>query len=160
MDAMTFWTAVTALGTLTAGFFAWRAAVASGRAAEGQFLSQLLAEYRSEEMLDALRQLKGWHNAHGDEFAAKWLASLKAHDGLAQTVDLARRAVNSFFFQVYTLHRAKALSSNTLAVVVELPGALLYLDTVQKLEEQLNPHYDRRPYSLIAANRTALLPGR
>lgn len=85
--------ALGSIATAVAAFFAWRAVVATQRAAEGQLILGLLGEYSGKEMCNALRALGAWGNKYGisPESAKAWQAARDDGDVAAVVFDAERR---------------------------------------------------------------------
>jgi hypothetical protein len=152
LDPMVLVTAAGSLAATAAAIAAWRATTATRRAAEGQLLSNLLAEYASEQMRDALRLLVAWHGQHGPTKGAMlWMELLGSGDLAARDLDSARRIVSHFFSRIAQLHRAQALSCDSMREICDLSGLGIYFLVNEGLERALSPDYLTWPFHHLKA---------
>jgi len=139
---MTIATVATAIFAAVAAVGAVCAARATRTAAEAQILLDLLKDYATQDMSDALRTLRGWYAKDRKGFAARWKADLTDRIPVAIAVDHARRRVTSYFLNVDRLHRAKLISRDTWRAAVDKDGLAVLLVVGQELERRLNPKVD------------------
>lgn len=116
---------------------AWAAARATKRAAEGQILLELLSEYATPEMAEALVTLRAWKVVKGEAFASEWATARDEPAG--QAVDRARRYVTSYFQNTDQLWQIGLISKRTTRAAVDKAGLAVLLYVCVPLERKLNP---------------------
>ena len=143
----TFWLSIVALGVAMASAAgAWRAAAMTRRSSEAQLVLNAFQEYGSVEMLEALRILRRWYDAHPDSFAADWMADLQRNTDEAISVDRARRRVSGYFLDAVRLREYGLMTDRSLRAMTELDGLAVWLGIVERLERELDPSVDLGPF--------------
>lgn len=136
---MRWYEALVMLFAAAAAIGAWAAAWATKRAAEAQILLDLLNDYATPEMAEALRTLRSWQEQHGDEFADNWELGMATSDANADAVDHARRRVSAYFQNVDELWQNRLISRNTARAAVDKAGLPVLINVCGPLERRLNP---------------------
>jgi hypothetical protein len=119
-----------AICTAVAAGGAWWSAYNTRLAAEGQLFFELMREYESEKMYDALNDLGNWGregkrcltDKELSEKAREWKNELDKVNKQARKLDLARRRVSHYFSNVLLLKRLKYVRKRFLQVLGEHGG--------------------------------------
>lgn len=108
---------------------AWSAIRQAKKANQGTVIKQYMEEYSSQEICDALRQLRDWKssNANG-HFAETWMQKFKENDSEAQKVNMARRKVAHFFYHIIDLFKMEFISERTLRYFGDYDGVDFFLE--------------------------------
>ena len=106
---------------------------------EAQILLDLLNDYATPEMAEALRTLRSWQEQHGDEFADNWELGMATSDANADAVDHARRRVSAYVQNVDELWQNRLISRNTARAAVDKAGLAVLTNVCDPLERRLNP---------------------
>ena len=109
---------------------------------EGLLLNNLLRDYSSPEMLEAIRVLVDWKEKNGESFADKWIKLAEQGNPDTLTVDKARRMVSHYFRRAITLYNGGYVSKSFLKAVCSSSSTGIIFDIVLPLELALNPSFD------------------
>ena len=143
-------TAIIAIASWRSAAAARKSAVATQLATEAQLYSQFLAEYASDEMLNALRTVRSLEARRGEGFAKQWLEELRgAVPGSAHDVDKGRRQVRAYFFRALRLYEAGYVDEDFVKNVGSADGINVLFDVVEDLERALNPDYDKAGFDKL-----------
>jgi hypothetical protein len=123
------------LTALSAGG-AFVAARATRRAAEAQLLRDMIEQYASPTMNEALRTLASWWELHGEAFARVW--SEQRDFGPAMKVNEARRLVASYYEGADRLHQSSLITKSTLIAAVDNVGLGILINIIAPLEREIN----------------------
>ena len=127
--------AISAIAGAVAAIAAWRATDETRRAAQAQLVASLRSEYASSAMLEAIERVKRWH-----------AGSPVTPDG---PLDHARRLVSHHFQRIVALSNAGLLEERLMPVVVTKDEADLFCGAVQRIEQEVNPNYDRSAFERL-----------
>jgi hypothetical protein len=110
------------------------------RGAQAALLNQLITEYGSSQMGDAIRQVIDWRNRHGlDRFAEAFERELDTPTPLtteAGRLDRdARRPLSAFFFRLRVLCENGLLEPRLLASSLGLGPIKLFLQVIDPLDQ-------------------------
>jgi len=130
---MRWYEALATVLAAAAAFGAWAAAWATKRAAEAQILLDLLNDYATPEMAEALRTLGSWREQHGDEFADDWRQATRTLTRWITRADASPR--------ISRTSTNWALSAAARAVFLEIRrfGLAVLINVCGPLERKLNP---------------------
>ena len=130
--------------TIVTAILEWRSggranlrAAATLKAAELHLLAQLLEEYASPKMEDALRTLRRFLDKRGG--AGEVARFIEEERALHATTKAARRKVHHYFKKCYRFYEHGLLSKDTLGLIVDVHGYKLLFDVVKPLSEAVTP---------------------
>ena len=106
----------------------------------------LLDRYAKPEMSKAIRTLREWHEKHGKDYAKIWIKERELGTPAAIAVDESRRLVSHFFQSAYVLYHKHFVTELFAKAMDHFTGLSIFLDTVEGLEAELNPKYDREAF--------------
>ena len=112
-------------------------AEATLKATEAQFISQLLEEFASPEMDDAVRELSQFLDRRGgaDEVAR----FIEDGRSIRATTQEAHRKVYLYFKKCYQYYHHGFLSKDALDLLVDVHGYILLFHVVKPLSEAVTP---------------------
>jgi hypothetical protein len=94
-------------GGITALYLVYQTSRETRRAAQANLLSQLLSEYASPEMQEAIRSLHRWRRAHPHDFVDSFIDLLNRQDPLGDQLDGYRRYTYRYFHKIRSLCQAR-----------------------------------------------------
>jgi hypothetical protein len=107
------------------------AAIETRRAAEASLLSQLLSEYASVAMQDAMRSLYRWRDDHpGDNFVHQFRILLENRDPQGDQLDEHRRYTYRYFHKVKLFCDAKLINPELLSFALTNEVVVRFLTDV------------------------------
>lgn len=138
-------TIVIALATAAAAFGARSSAVATKRAVEAQLFSQLMSEYSSPAMAEAILVLKtnerAWRTDSGgqtfEQLIARWADRIGRGLPSDDPINNARRRVAHFFWKAARLIEEGLLTGGLREAIQDLNAKDIVYDVVIPLEEAL-----------------------
>ena len=141
-------TVFTAAGAVGAAIGAWRTAVVTRRAAVGVLVNDLLKEYKTVPLRDALRRLEPHANDVGT-WVESWWERQGAHDAEAQNDEDARYLINGFFNRVADLERAGLLTGSAVRLLVQQRGINIWYGVVEPMTKKLDPNIADSPFEVL-----------
>jgi hypothetical protein len=142
LSSQLFWTIVGATGVFLTAFYtlkAARATLASARAtqdsSQAYLLSQLISEYASDGMLDALREISDWRRDNPDDFADKYATLRIKNEARGLELDKYRRRISHYFTKL-RIFCERNLINKSIIEEFFLQGTFEFIrDVIQPLEE-------------------------
>ena len=129
---------------------AWRSAYAARRSADetrvattAQIMSNLLDEYRSDEMSDAMTGLQQFEESHGCQLHHRFLELRREDRESYKLLNAMRRRMSHYFDKIYRLQRAEYIDDAFVRTVVGQGQVEFYLKVIEPLEKAVKPAYDK-----------------
>jgi hypothetical protein len=138
-----------ALGSLGAAIAAWLSLRATRLSAEGMLGAKWLEEYDKPAMRDALRGLVACQHDWGDNFAERWIASIKTGDARAEKIDCARRLVKGYFLSPVQLYSNGLVSRQLVHTIADQSGLYILYEIVEPLERALSATYGKHYFDTL-----------
>lgn len=147
--AMVFIALITAIAAWLSARAAKRAATETQKATQASLTGNLLDAYSSQEMLDALLQLKSFKDSYGDNFADEFRhLRIRDYNAISE-VDHARRRVSHFFSKIHTLKKLDYLDQQAVKAVATKGQVEFFRQVVEPLEAALNVDYDHSAFESL-----------
>lgn len=138
------------LFTAFTAFFAWRSAIATQSNTEAQLYARLMEEYRSPQMLKALRTVLNWaDDIRGQNLTRKYSNALKEPDEDVLEVDEFRRLIKGYFLKALRLYEGRYVKEKFLKSIANVYGINILYDIVEPLEFGLNPDFDNSEFKRL-----------
>lgn len=150
--------ALAAIGTCVAAYFAKRSADATKATAQGQLFYELLRRYSSNDMHDALRligemaEFRAQDEQKFQEGLSLYRKNLGFHQRKWQPTDIdhARRPVSHFFLTALELYEhGRSLDEDLLKAICRLDGFSLLYHVIEWLELAKKTDYDRERFTRL-----------
>jgi hypothetical protein len=139
----------TVIATWRSARAAKRAATETQKATQASLIANLLDDYSSPEMLDAMLRLDEFKNLHGENFADEFRRLRIDNYDLIHQVDHGHRRVSHFFNKIYILKKLEYLNDNAVKEVATKGQVEFFRNLVEPLEAALNVDYDRSAFESL-----------
>lgn len=125
-------TLVVAVATIFLVFITNRVVSATKDTIHGQILLQLSRDYASDDMLQAIRQLREWKQNYEKEFVRKFIEEL--NNDIHWDCDKYRRRVSHHFYQIYLLRESGVINDDFLSTLVKQGKIDFLLEVIKPLD--------------------------
>lgn len=136
------------LAALAAAIASWRTAVATREAAVGHLVNDLIKEYKTVGLRDALRRLRQRASAP-EQWVEEWWKALAREDPEAKQDEEARYMINGYFNRIADLMRAGLLTENAVRVLVQQRGIAIWCRAVEPMTKKHNPNIADSPFEAL-----------
>jgi len=144
---------ISKFGPFIASTAAFIAAIAAGLTARqtrnlvlAQASVQILTAYGSSEMLKGMRNLADWKRAIGPDFARIFAELWRNSYRDVKDLDEDRRRISHYFYMIGVLIEIGVIKEAYAKRVVPSDGIRFLLNTVEPLEREINPDYNRKMF--------------
>lgn len=115
---------------------------------ESQLLLDLLREYSSDTMLEAVQTLKNWQKEYRDSYKNEFAERYRTKDLSIIPINRARQLVLSYFLRTLKLYNGGYVSESLCNIIINNYGTEVLFDVVEPFEEivaQIDPNksYDK-----------------
>ena len=127
-----------------------RSVLETRKLAQASLMSELLDEFNSDEMLNAMVCLRLFKDEHGNEFANKFALKRRGSWDNIRKLDGDRRKVKKFFQKIYKLWKINILGNDFVKGVITYDQLRFCFDVVIPLEIAINSRFDRRAFDELS----------
>ena len=117
---------ITTIATLFILLYGRKELQIAGQSHRGKVYIGLSDRYSKRDMYDAIQALQNWYMHDPDNFDEIWLAQFHDKQASAIELDVHRRKLSAFFFDVLRMHELKILDKKLVRALLDRHGARVY----------------------------------
>jgi hypothetical protein len=102
---------------------------------EGQLLLDMLREYSSDTMSEAVQTLKNWQKEYKESYKTEFAERYKTKDLSVIPLNRARQLVYGYFLRMLKLHEAGYISESFCSIICNSNGTDVLFEAVEPFEE-------------------------
>lgn len=117
------------------------------KAVEAQLLVDVLREYSSDAMVNALQTLNNWREEYKEDYKTEFADRYRRKDISVMPINRARRVVFGYFQRVLQLYDGGYVSEGFCDVICQMSGTKTLFEVVEPFEEIVSTIDPNQPYN-------------